>query len=117
MLRLLNENKPEDDEVKSEAAFQQLISSLPMQPKTPSDRGRHPTDFGLEGYQREDTPSDDGEEEAIFAFNPTPTASDSIAIRPHPRSGRATPSTLGDDFVPESPVISAMDVDSVVSLP
>jgi len=75
ILNLLQESRPEENEVKSEAAFQRLIASvseLPMQPRTPravSDRGRYPEEAGQEESQREETPSDDdGNEGSTFAF-------------------------------------------------
>jgi hypothetical protein len=77
ILNLLSESRPEEAEVKSEAAFQRLITScsdLPLQPRTPRapDRGRYPEEAGHEETQREDTPSDDEEEEGAdepFAFS------------------------------------------------
>lgn len=61
--------------MKSEAAFQRLISSgseLPLHPRTPratSDRGRYPEEAGHDDVQREDTPSDDdSNEDNTFAF-------------------------------------------------
>ncbi|KAF7979389.1 hypothetical protein HWV62_42486 [Athelia sp. TMB] len=75
ILNLLQESRPGDDEVKSEAAFQRLIASgsdLPLQPRTPraaSDRGRFPEEAGHEEIHREDTPSDDESHgEDTFAF-------------------------------------------------
>lgn len=79
VLHLLSETRPEDAEVKSEAAFQRLITScseLPLPPRTPrttTDRGRYPEEAGQEEEaQREDTPSDseDGDAgEEPFAFS------------------------------------------------
>ena len=60
-MNLLAESKPEENEVRSEAAFQRLISSstgFPSQPRTPrvaADRGRYPEEAGQEDEpQRED---------------------------------------------------------------
>jgi hypothetical protein len=78
ILNLLAESRPEEAEVKSEAAFQRLITScsdLPLQPRTPrtaTDRGRYPEEAVHEETQREDTPSDDEEgdgTEEPFAFS------------------------------------------------
>ncbi|KAF9448195.1 hypothetical protein P691DRAFT_760151 [Macrolepiota fuliginosa MF-IS2] len=78
ILGLLAESRPEEAEVKSEAAFQRLVTScsdLPLQPRTPraaTDRGRYPEEAVHEETQREDTPSDDDEGEAgeePFAFS------------------------------------------------
>lgn len=80
ILGLLAESRPEEAEVKSEAAFQRLITScseLPLQPRTPrtaTDRGRYPEEAVHEDEetQREDTPSDDDECDAgeePFAFS------------------------------------------------
>lgn len=78
LLSLLAETRPEEAEVKSEAAFQRLITScsdLPLQPRTPrtaTDRGRYPEEAGHEESQREDTPSDDEEGDGLdepFAFS------------------------------------------------
>ncbi len=76
---LLSESRPDEAEVKSEAAFQRLITScseLPLPPKTPrtaTDRGRYPEEAGQEEEeQREDTPSDDEDGDAgeePFAFS------------------------------------------------
>ncbi|XP_006454034.1 hypothetical protein AGABI2DRAFT_113795 [Agaricus bisporus var. bisporus H97] len=85
---LLAESRPDEAEVKSEAAFQRLITScsdLPLQPRTPrpSDRGRYPEEAGHEDNQREDTPSDDDENdetEEPFAFS-APGGTDPINIR------------------------------------
>ncbi|KAF8640521.1 hypothetical protein AX17_000183 [Amanita inopinata Kibby_2008] len=74
ILSLLVESRPEEIEVKSEAAFQRLISSfseLPTQPHTPrsaADRGRYPEEAIHDDSQREETPSDDEEGEP----DPTP---------------------------------------------
>ncbi|KAJ3571405.1 hypothetical protein NP233_g3784 [Leucocoprinus birnbaumii] len=78
LLSLLAETRPEEAEVKSEAAFQRLITScsdLPLQPRTPrtaTDRGRYPEEAGDEENQREDSPSDDEEADGLdepFAFS------------------------------------------------
>lgn len=79
-----------------------------------ADRGRYPEEAGPEEFQREDTPSDDGEEnDSTYPFCPIPSGSEPINIR--------TPagSVNGDDIntmcISESPSLSGMDVD-VVSL-
>ncbi|KAA1468052.1 hypothetical protein DENSPDRAFT_366285 [Dentipellis sp. KUC8613] len=118
ILNLLSESRPDENEVKSEAQFQRLVASfseLPTQPRTPrapSDRGRYPEEVG-EDVQREDTPSDDGEDqEFAFAFAPPPST------EPIPMSKPRTPvpsvggSVNGDDLALDSPIGgAAMDVD------
>ncbi|KAH0590959.1 hypothetical protein H2248_001072 [Termitomyces sp. 'cryptogamus'] len=120
ILNLLAESRPEESEVKSEAAFQRLIhscSELPIPPRTPrvaADRGRYPEEAGREEAQREDTPSDDDDEhidDAPFAFSSlAPSAP--IAIQKPYTSG----SVNGDDLTMSTSASSsfgtaAMDVD------
>ncbi|KAF8632968.1 hypothetical protein AX15_001565 [Amanita polypyramis BW_CC] len=101
ILTLLAESHPEEIEVKSEAAFQRLISSfseLPTQPRTPrstADRGRYPEDATHDESQREETPSDDeGPPEDTLLFS-TPGGSEPVNIsKTHTPSG----SVNGDDF-------------------
>ncbi|TEB38947.1 hypothetical protein FA13DRAFT_1724890 [Coprinellus micaceus] len=95
ILKLLAETtKPEDDEVKSEAAFQRLIHSVSELPRTPRpliDRGRYPEEAGHEeDTHREATPSDDEVEldDTPFAYN-APNATQPISIRGR---GMITPS-------------------------
>ena len=97
ILKLLAETtKPEDDEVKSEAAFQRLIHSVSEIPRTPRpliDRGRYPEEAGHEeDTHREGTPSDDEVEldDTPFAFN-APNATQPISIRGR-QGGMITPS-------------------------
>jgi hypothetical protein len=102
-------------EVKSEAAFQRLLSSyaeLPTQPRTPrsiSDRGRYPEEAVREDQQREPSPSDDdGEYEETFAYMPS-----SVDTAGSGKAPSLSLNTNGDDMpVPESPSF-AMDVDMV----
>ncbi|KII94158.1 hypothetical protein PLICRDRAFT_171832 [Plicaturopsis crispa FD-325 SS-3] len=110
---LAEESRPEESEVKSEAAFQRLVTScseLPMQPRTPrapSDRGRYPEEAIDDDIQREDSPSDGEEDEPPFAF--APTSSEPIPIG---KSNTPSNSINGDDmFISESPGGIAMDVD------
>lgn len=121
VLRLLAEScPPEEDEVKSEAAFQKFIaasSELPVTPHTPratSDRGRYPEEVCLDDdYKREDTPSDDEvDNEPPFAFS-APGSSQPIPIK------RGTPmTTSGDDMcISESPGTNGMDVDMMSTSP
>ncbi|KIM47807.1 hypothetical protein M413DRAFT_439486 [Hebeloma cylindrosporum] len=104
ILNLLAESRPEDAEVKSEAAFQRLVASvseLPAAPRTPrtfTDRGRYPEEAGREENTREDSPSDDDEpeaEEGTFAFSaPPPSGTQPINImKPRTPAG----SVNGDD--------------------
>lgn len=87
ILNLLAESRPEENEVKSEAAFQRLVSScselpMPRTPRTASDRGRYPEEAGQEESQREEASSDDeddNEVETAFSFYP-PGSSDPINI-------------------------------------
>lgn len=122
ILNLLHEeSRPEESEVKSEAAFQRLIASgvdLPMQPRTPraaSDRGRYPEEAGHDETQREDTPSDDDvHEECAFAFMPNNDVN-----KPQTPAGSMNGSVNCDEmnmFVAESQGITFMDVDMVGSL-
>ncbi|KAJ7926013.1 hypothetical protein B0H13DRAFT_1109586 [Mycena leptocephala] len=114
ILNLLAESRPVENEVQSEAAFQRLLASgveLPRTPRTVADRGRYPEEAGHEEFQREDTPSDDGDdnESTYTPFQPIPNGSEPINIR--------TPagSVNGDDInsmcISESPSLSGMDVD------
>ncbi|KAJ7103297.1 hypothetical protein B0H15DRAFT_205877 [Mycena belliarum] len=114
ILNLLSESRPIESEVQSEAAFQRLLASgveLPRTPRTVADRGRYPEEAGHEEFQREDTPSDDGEDNdsTYTPFYPVPNGSEPINIR--------TPagSVNGDDIntmcISESPSLSGMDVD------
>lgn len=120
ILNILAEStRPEDDEVKSEAAFQRLIASyseLPVQPRTPripSNKGRYPEEAVDEDFDREDTPSDEDDVDGIFAFDPP---SESATTKP------CTPaqSVNGDDFATctsGSPMVVAMDVDPPLTSP
>lgn len=120
ILNLLAESRPEENEVKSEAAFQRLLAScsdLPLQPRTPrapSDRGRYPEEVGDEEVHGEGSPSDDDDDvDAIFALDPQ---GDQMAAKP------CTPaqSVNGDDppaSLLGSPMVMAMDVDAVWSCP
>ena len=123
-MNLLAESRPEDTEVKSEAAFQRLITScseLPTQPRTPralTDRGRYPEEAGLEESQREDTPSDDEDhfDEEPFAFQ-LPGGREPIPIR---KPGSSAGNGNNDDLnmsTSETSSIGAlsMDVDMVAS--
>jgi len=111
ILNLLAESRPVESEVQSEAAFQRLLASgveLPCTPRTVADRGRYPEEAGAEEYQREDTPSDDGDDNdsTYTPLYPLYTGTEPINIR--------TPagSVNGDDMcISESPSLSGMDVD------
>lgn len=116
ILNLLAESHPEEDEVKSEAAFQRLLAScsdLPLQPRTPralSDRGRYPEEVGDEEGHAEGSLSDDDEDvDAVFMLDPQ---GEHMAVKP------CTPvqSVNGDDpstSLMGSPMVMAMDVDAV----
>ena len=133
----MSESKPEDAEVKSEAAFQRLIAScseLPTQPRTPRsfiDRGRYPEEAGHEEPSNNDDLSDDSDAEPddTYAFSTAapPTATQPIAIqRPRTRTpggslaGSLAGSMNGDDATMSVSETSssfgggAMDVDSMV---
>ncbi|KAG6879871.1 hypothetical protein C0992_010540 [Termitomyces sp. T32_za158] len=118
ILNLLAESRPEENEVKSEAAFQRLIhscSELPVPPRTPrvaADRGRYPEEAGREETQREDTPSDDDEhlDDTPLAFSALAPSAPIAIQKPH------TSSVNGDDFTMSTSASSsfgtvAMDVD------
>ncbi|KAG6832532.1 hypothetical protein H0H92_000161 [Tricholoma furcatifolium] len=120
ILNLLAESRTDENEVKSEAAFQRLIhssSELPHTPRVSADRGRYPEEATREETQREDTPSDDEDQidDAPFAFSVlAPSAP--ITIK---RPGTTTGSVYGDDLnmmstsASSSFSTSAMDVDLV----
>ncbi|KAF9015582.1 hypothetical protein BDQ17DRAFT_1418635 [Cyathus striatus] len=112
---LAEETRPEEAEVKSEAAFQRLVTScseLPHTPRTLTDRGRYPEEAGHdEELQREETPSDDEEhiEGGPFAFSPPLSTSEPINIlktRTLTPVGSTSGSLNGDD--PMSAVMSEM---------
>jgi hypothetical protein len=128
----LAESRPEDAEVKSEAAFQKMVASvseLPAQPRTPralADRGRYPEEAAPEEIAREETPSDDEQEveEGPFTFSTpaTTTGTQPIAIkrpRTHTPAGSITSSINGDDngmSISETSSSwggAAMDIDAV----
>ena len=113
--------RAEETEVKSEAAFQRLVTSgseLPAQPRIPraaSDRGRYPEEAGREEEsQREENSSDDGEvDDQPFAFQAGGTEPIAIA-----KSRTPANSVNGDELamsISESPGASSsvMDVDMV----
>lgn len=116
ILNLLAESRPEENEVKSEAAFQRLLAScsdFPLQPRTPrapSDRGRYPEEVGDEEVHGEGSLSDDDDDvDAIFMLDPQ---SEHMPVKP------CTPSQSvnGDDpstSLMGSPMVMAMDVDVV----
>ena len=118
ILDLLAESHPDENEVKSEAAFQRLLAScsdLPLQPRTPrapSDRGRYPEEVGDEEVHGEGSPSDDDDDvDAIFVLDPQ-----SEQIPAKPRACTPAQSVNGDDppmSLMGSPMIMAMDVDAV----
>lgn len=122
---LLAESHPEEIEVKSEAAFQRLISSfseLPTQPRTPrstADRGRYPEEAGHDESQREETPSDDdGPPEDTLLFS-TPGSSEPINII---KTRKPNGSVNGDEFGTSLSECSSygnglMDIDLVCSSP
>lgn len=132
MTLLAQEARPEDAEVKSEAAFQRLVASvsdLPSQPRTPRafpDRGRYPEEAGREEeVTREETPSDDDEPapEGV-PTNPPPSGTQPINIMQISSSRTITPagsvagSVYGDDAgmsisETSSSFGAAMDVDMV----
>ncbi|TFK77301.1 hypothetical protein BDN72DRAFT_37717 [Pluteus cervinus] len=121
ILHLLTESKPEENEVRSEAAFQRLVTScsdLPLQPRTPrsvTDRGRYPEEAGQDDLlEREDSPSDDEDDaDALdYAFS-NPNGSELINI---PKHYTPASSVNGDDLgmsIAGSPSLgaTAMDVD------
>lgn len=126
------ESRPEEAEVKSEAAFQKLVASVsevPLQPRTPralADRGRYPEEASSEEVTREETPSDDELEPSNdggpFSFSaPPPTGTQPIAIkkRTHTPAGSIAGSINGDEpgmSISETSSSfggAAMDIDAV----
>jgi len=108
-MNLVTEARPEDSEVKSEAAFQRLLASCaelptPTRSARAQDRGRYPEEAGQDDSQHEQTGSDDdGEDDEIFEFS---NNNDSITTTKSSTSN-------GDDFpVPESPSFP-MEIDMV----
>ncbi|PPQ67178.1 hypothetical protein CVT25_005779 [Psilocybe cyanescens] len=105
ILNLLAESRPDEIEIKSEAAFQKMVASvseLPAQPRTPrtlADRGRYPEEAGHDDSAREDTPSDDELEldDGPFAFS-TPSGTQPINImKPRTPAGSVAGSINGDE--------------------
>jgi hypothetical protein len=130
ILNLLAESRPEDAEVKSEAAFQKLVASvseLPAAPRTPrtfADRGRYPEEAGQEENTREDSPSDDDEpeaEEGTIPFSTFPSSGTQPIniMKPRTPGGSIAGSINGDDAGMSISETSssfgaiAMDVDGV----
>ncbi|KAJ7246287.1 hypothetical protein B0H12DRAFT_1325128 [Mycena haematopus] len=114
ILNLLAESRPVENEVQSEAAFQRLLASgveLPRTPRTLMDRGRYPEEAGSEEFQREDTPSDDGDDNdsTYTPFQPIPNGSEPINI--HTPAGSVNGDDINTMFISESPSLSGMDVD------
>ncbi|KIJ65027.1 hypothetical protein HYDPIDRAFT_88859 [Hydnomerulius pinastri MD-312] len=121
ILNLLAESRPDENEVKSEAAFQRLLAScseLPTQPRTPrapSDRGRYPEEVPDDEVHGGSTPSDDDDDdvEAIFAFDPQGDMSTAKPCTP-------AQSVYGDELslsIMGSPMVMAMDVDAPLASP
>ena len=124
ILNLLAESRPVENEVKSEAAFQRLISgvelsTVPRAPRPPSDRGRYPEEVGDDDtYQREETPSDDDHDldDAPFAYY-APSSTEPISIaKPSTPGGSVNGDELSMCYSESSGYGSmAMDVDIVRS--
>ena len=113
----MQESRPEENELKSEAQFQRILASTsdhPLhqcQPRAPSDRGRYPEEVGNDEIQRPDTPSDGEADEAPFAYN----ALEPVAIS---KPTTPSPSLYNEDLamiIPESPGGASMDIDMVRS--
>lgn len=115
-MSLLSESRPDENEVKSEAAFQRLVtsSSIPMQtPRTPRstvDRGRYPEEGITEDSQPDENLSDDEDLDAPVPFK-VPSTESLPGTRSAPQSvgGDDPPSLLGTDSSGSTP----MDVDMV----
>lgn len=125
------ESRPDEIEIKSEAAFQKMVASvseLPAQPRTPrtlADRGRYPEEAGHDDSAREDTPSDDELEldDGPFAFS-TPSGTQPINImKPRTPAGSVAGSINGDEVgmsiseTSSSLGATAMDIDAVSPSP
>jgi hypothetical protein len=114
----MQEARPEEDELRSEAQFQRLLASTYDQPnspyfspKAPSDRGRYPEEADTVDAQRESTPSDGDADDHPYPFG----SYDSIVV-----SKTSTPaaSVNGDEMpmsVMESPGLPHMEIDMVGS--
>ncbi|KAK7064027.1 hypothetical protein R3P38DRAFT_2821926 [Favolaschia claudopus] len=117
ILNLLAESRPVESEVQSEAAFQRLLASgveLPRTPRSAADRGRYPEEAGQDDFQREDTPSDDGDDDepTYTPFNPVSNGSEPINIRTP--AGSVNGDEMNGMSISESPSMSSlcgMDVD------
>lgn len=118
ILSLLQESHPEESEVKSEAQFQRFVASFcefpntPRTPRAPSDRGRYPEEANTDDPVREDTPSDDEDEDPGTAVPFSYVYGSSSEPIPIPKSVTPAHSVNGDDMgLSESP--SYMDIDTV----
>jgi hypothetical protein len=126
-LNLLAEARPEDAEVKSEAAFQRLVAScseLPAQPRTPrtfTDSGRYPEEAVREENTQGESPSDDESdtEEGQFAFSAISGTQPINIQKPLTPAGSIAGSFNGDDLnmsiseTSSSFGAAAMDIDVV----
>jgi len=123
-LTLLSEDRPVDNEVKSEAAFQRLVASgteLPAQPRTPGptpNRGRYPEEAVQDDFDdRETSPSDDDLElDEAFMPPPPPSSTEPISIR-RPRSGMGYDMSLISASESSSFSGAPMDIDMVSRRP
>ncbi|KAF8807781.1 hypothetical protein BYT27DRAFT_6588785 [Phlegmacium glaucopus] len=125
ILNLLAEARPEDAEVKSEAAFQRLVAScseLPAQPRTPrtfTDRGRYPEEAVREENTQEEPPSDDESdtEDGPFAFSALSGTQPINIQKTHTPAGSISGSFNGEDLnmsiseISSSFGAAAMDID------
>jgi len=118
ILSLLAETRPEEADVRSEAAFQRLVTScseLPLQPRTPrsaADRGRYPEEAGHEESEGEDTLSDDEEADGadeLFAFLAS-SGAEPVSIQ---KSSTPGGSVSGDGMSTTEASFDAMEVDMV----
>ncbi|KAH8835840.1 hypothetical protein DL96DRAFT_92634 [Flagelloscypha sp. PMI_526] len=117
---LLAETRPEEIEVRSEAAFQRLVSSNvlssnalglqpPRTPRSAVDRGRFPEEARTDDFQPEDPGSDDEDDlQAPFAYR-IPSTESLAGLRSAAQSvaGDDPPSINGTDSNSSTP----MDVD------
>ncbi|KXN88728.1 hypothetical protein AN958_00274 [Leucoagaricus sp. SymC.cos] len=126
ILNLLAESRPEEAEVKSEAAFQRLITScseVPLQPRTPrpaTDRGRYPEEAGHEETQREDTPSDDEEDDGAdepFVFSASGGSEPINIQKPLTPAGSVNGDGMIMSVSETSSDSNAMEVDIVSAFP
>lgn len=93
-------------------------AELPIQPRTPhtvSNRGRYPEEARDDDYQREDTPSDDEDDDEPFTSYASSMSEPIAILRNRTPAGSVNGDDLNTMSISESSSISsmAMDIDVV----